>query len=76
MDPIFSSIVAPLLKLGAPWIMVVVFLALFVMEKKLKEEMSNKLYELGMAVVKSNTEAQLMLKSVEKELMEIRRDIS
>jgi hypothetical protein len=73
MDQVLGPIIAELLKLGAPWIIASVFIALFIAERKRKDELADKLHELGMASVKKDTEVHLVLEAVRKDVEELRR---
>lgn len=68
-----TTLVAGLLKLGAPWIMVAILLYLFLAERKRKDELADKLYDLGTGMIKLHTEFKNTLHTVEKDVEEIRR---
>ena len=68
-----TPVIAALLKLGAPWIITAVFIILFMTERKSKDQLADKLYDLGIAMTKVNTEFSLTLQNVEKDVEEIRR---
>ena len=68
-----TTLVASLLKLGAPWVMVAILLYLFIAERKRKDEMADKLYELAISQVKVNTETKRSIESVEKDVDDISR---
>jgi hypothetical protein len=59
--------------MGAPWIITAVFIVLFIAERKRKDQLADKLYDLGMAMTKTNTEFNLTLQNVERDIDEIRR---
>lgn len=73
MDAALGPVVAALLKMGAPWMVCCVFIILFCAERKSKDQMAGKLYDLGMAMTKTNTEFNGTLNKVERDLDEIRR---
>jgi len=68
-----TTLIASLLKLGAPWVMVAILLYLFLIERKRKDELADKLFDLGMASVKKDTEVHSVLQIVQKDVDEIRR---
>ena len=68
-----TTLIASLVKLGAPWVMVAILLYLFLIERKRKDELADKLFDLGMASVKKDTEVHVTLQSVQKDVEEIRR---
>jgi|WetSurSiteA1Bulk_404760.scaffolds.fasta_scaffold1110030_1 hypothetical protein len=68
-----DMIIKELLKLGAPWICVAIFAWLFYDERKKSAAMADKLYDLGMAQVKKDTEVHQALQLVQKDVEEIRR---
>lgn len=65
-----------LLKVGTPWALLCAGLsiALAVVWKRLNQ-VTDKLYEVSMAQVKSNTEAMGALETVERDVQEITRQI-
>jgi len=73
MDAAFGPILSALLKMGAPWVITAVFIVLFWTERKQKDQLADKLYELGMAMTKTNTEFSLTLRKVERDIDDIRR---
>lgn len=68
-----DMIIKELLKLGAPWIVVAIFAWLFYDERKKSGQLADKLYDLGMAQVKKDTEVHQALQLVQKDVEEIRR---
>jgi hypothetical protein len=68
-----DALIATLLKLGAPWVMTAILLVLFVAERKRKDDLADKLYDLGLAQVKKDTEVHTTLELVRKDVEEIRR---
>ena len=68
-----TTIIAALLKLGAPWILAAAFLVLFIAERKKKDQLADKLFELGMAITSAVTEFQGTLHNVERDLEDIKR---
>lgn len=73
MDAALGPVISALLKMGAPWIVCSVFIILFMAERKRKDQLADKLYDLGMAMTKTNTEFNGTLQKVERDLDEIRR---
>ena len=73
MEQALGPLLAALIKLGAPWIITSVFILLFVAERKKKDQLADKLFELGMAMTKTNTEFTSTLRNVEKDLDDISR---
>jgi predicted branched-subunit amino acid permease len=73
MDAALGPILSALLKMGAPWVITAVFIVLFWTERKQKDQLADKLYELGMAMTKTNTEFSLTLRKVERDIDDIRR---
>jgi hypothetical protein len=72
METALGPVVAALLKLGAPWIIVAVFIILFLTERKRKDELADKLYDLGLAMTKTNTEVHGTLQLVQRDLESIK----
>jgi len=68
-----DMIIKELLKLGAPWIISAIFIWLFYDERKKTSAMADKLYDMGMAQVKKDTEVHQALQLVQKDMEEIRR---
>jgi hypothetical protein len=68
MEAALGPVVSALLKMGAPWIIVAVFVVLFMAERKRKDELADKLYDLGLAMTKTNTEVHGTLQLVQKDL--------
>jgi hypothetical protein len=73
VETVLGPILAVLLKMGAPWVITAVFCVLFVTERKKNNEVSEKLFQLGMAQVKTDTEFHQTLDQVKKDTEEIRR---
>lgn len=73
MDAALGPVISALLKMGAPWVITAVFVLLFVAERKRVAELADKLYELGLAQVKKDTEVHNALAEVRRDLEEIRR---
>ena len=73
MDNVVSATIVTLLKMGAPWVMVAILLYLFIAERKRKDELADKLFELGMESVKRDTEVHHVLVEVRKDVEDIRR---
>lgn len=73
MEVALGPVVGALLKMGAPWVITAVFVVIYLAERKRKDQLADKLYDLGMAMTKTNTEVQNTLKNVQKDLDEIRR---
>jgi len=73
MDTALGPVLSVLLKMGAPWVITAVFIILFWTERKQKDQLADKLYELGMAMTKTNTEFSLTLRKVEHDIDDIRR---
>lgn len=73
MDAALGPVISALLKMGAPWVITAVFVMLFWSERNQKDALANKLYDLGMAMTKANTEVSLTLRKVEHDIEEIRR---
>jgi len=73
MDAALGPVITALLKLGAPWIVCAVFIILFINSQKRINQLADKLYDLGMAMTKTNTEFNGTLQKVERDLDEIRR---
>jgi len=74
MDAALGPVISALLKMGAPWVITAVFVMLFWAERTQKDALANRLYDLGMAMVKTNTEMGLTLRKVEHDIEEIRRN--
>lgn len=72
METALGPVVAALLKMGAPWVMVAVFVLLFFAERKRKDELADKLYDLGLAMTKTNTEVQSTLQLVQRDIEAIK----
>lgn len=68
METALGPVIASLLKLGAPWVITTVFIVLFVAERKRKDELADKLYDLGLAMTKTNTEVHGTLRLVQRDL--------
>ena len=68
-----DAIIKELLKLGVPWIVSAIFIWLFYDERKNNKTLADKLFELGMAQVKKDTEVHQALQLVQKDVEEIRR---
>lgn len=68
-----DMIIKELLKLGAPWIISAIFIWLFYDERKNNKALADKLFDLGMAQVKKDTEVHQALQLVQKDVEEIRR---
>jgi hypothetical protein len=66
-------IIKELLKLGIPWIVTAIFVWLYWDERKKKDQLADKLFELGMAQVKKDTEVHQALQLVQRDVEEIRR---
>jgi hypothetical protein len=62
-----------LIKQGGPWLVMAIFVILFWFERKRKDELADRLYELGMASVKRDTQIHTALVEVRRDLDEIRR---
>lgn len=73
MEAALGPVISALLKMGAPWVITAVFIVLFVAERKRKDQLADKLYDLGMAGVKKDTEVHATLENVRRDLEEIRR---
>lgn len=73
MEAALGPVISALLKMGAPWVITAVFVVLFVAERKRKDQLADKLYDLGMASVKRDTEVHATLENVRRDLDEIRR---
>jgi len=72
METALGPVITALLKLGAPWIVVAVFVILFLAERKRKDELADKLYDLGLAMTKTNTEVHSTLQLVQRDLEAIK----
>jgi hypothetical protein len=75
MESTFFGLLASLVKGGkeaAPWAISAIFAVLYYLERKRTITLSDKLYELGMTIVKASTEARATLKAVEKGVDELR----
>ena len=53
--------------------MVAILLVLLISERKKKDELADKLYDLGMASVRKDTEVHTTLQAVQRDVEEIRR---
>ena len=73
MDAALGPLISALLKMGAPWVITAVFVVLLLAERKRKDQLADKLYDLGIAMTKTYTEFHQTLKNVQKDLDEIRR---
>lgn len=73
MEVALGPVISALLKMGAPWIITAVFLVLFITERKRKEQLADKLYDLGIVGVKKDAEIHAALENVCRNLVEIRR---
>ena len=73
MVPELSTIVLSLLKMGGPWVMVSVFLVLYWLERKSKEQLSEKLFNLALEQVKKDMEVLQILEQVRRDVDAIRR---
>lgn len=73
MDAALGPVISALLKMGAPWVITAVFVVLFIAERKRKDQLADKLYDLGMAMTKTNTEVHGTLQNVQRDLEDIRR---
>ena len=67
-----TALIPALLKMGAPWVIVAVFIVLFFAERKRKDELADKLYDLGIAMTKTNTETHGTLQLVKNDLEAIK----
>ena len=73
MEQALGPIVSALLKMGAPWVITAIFVVLFAAERKKKDELSDKLYDLGVAGIKKDMEVHATLNIVCRDLEELRR---
>jgi hypothetical protein len=72
MEAAMGPILSALLKMGAPWLITAVFIILFVAERKRKDELADKLYDLGVSVTRTNVEVHVTLQNVQKDIEEIK----
>lgn len=72
METALGPVISALLKMGAPWVIVAIMLVLFVAERKRKDELADKLYDLGMAMTKTNTEVNGTLQVVQRDIEAIK----
>lgn len=73
METALGPLLTALIKLGAPWIIVAVFVVLFWFERKKSSQLADKLFELGMSMAKSNTEVNSTLRNVERDVDDLSR---
>ena len=73
MEAVLGPILAALIKQGSPWIITAVFIVLYLAERKRNGQIADKLYELGMAMTKTNTEVNLTLLNVKRDIDDISR---
>lgn len=73
MEALLGPVIGTLLKMGAPWVITAVFIVLYIMEKKDKTKLADKVYDLAITMTKINTEFGMTLQNVEKDVEEIRR---
>jgi len=73
MDAILGPVISTLLKMGAPWVITAVFIVLYVLEKRDKADLADKVYKLAIDSNKINTELVLQMRNIEKDVDEIRR---
>lgn len=73
MEVALGPIIGVLLKMGAPWVITAVFIVLFLAERKRKDQLSDKLYDLGMAQVEKDVEVHHTLIEVRKDMEDIKR---
>lgn len=70
-----GTLIAALIKLGGPYVVSAVFVALYFLERKSKEDLARQLYELGVQMAKTNAEFTGALRNVERDLEAIRRNL-
>jgi hypothetical protein len=75
METAFAKILGHLATLGPGFIVAAVFVALFWFERKKSEALAEKLYDLGMASIRSDIEHTQAIKSLEKTLESVERRI-
>ena len=73
MEVALGPIIGALLKMGAPWVITAVFIVLFITERRGKDKLSDKLYDLGMAQVKKDMEVHHTLTEVRRDMEDIKR---
>jgi hypothetical protein len=75
METAFTKLLAHLATLGPGFIVAAVFAALFWLERKKSDKMAEKLYDLGMASIKSDIEHTQAIRALEKTLESVERRI-
>ena len=75
METAFAKLLAQLAALGPGFIIAAVFAALFWLERRKGEKLADKLYDLGMASIRSDVEHTQAIKILEKTLESIERRV-
>lgn len=73
MEVALGPVIAAMVKLGAPWIICAVFVVLFVAERKKKDQLADRLFDLAVKVTEKTTEFNVTMKTVERDIDEITR---